>query len=521
LETAAVSTERRIVEDAAAEEGRFLRALETAGRQLDGLTALAEDRLGKENAAVFRMHRMLLEDTEYTDPIVEIIREERVCAEYAVGEVGFRLAAVFVGMEDEDLRSRGSDVRDVSDRLLGILADVSQGPEAAGGGADILVADDFSPSRTALLDRSKVRALLCRQGSAGSHMAIFARTMGIPAIVALGPSLDSGFEGRAAMLDGGTGTLYVEPDLPTRQILHVKSEKQRSESRNLEAFRGKPTLTASGRRIKLYANIGSAADASAALAADAEGVGLFRSEFLYLGREDFPDEQTQYESYAAVLDLMGDRPVIIRTLDIGADKRLPYMDLPPEENPALGMRAIRLCLTRPEIFRTQLRAIFRASVVGNASLMFPMISSPEELARAKAAVRDVCRELAEEGIPFKEIPLGIMVETPAAALLGDILAREVDFFSIGTNDLAQYVLAVDRQNESLAEFSPPAHEAVLRLIRLTVENAHKAGIWCGICGNLAGDLSLTATFMEMGVDELSVEPSMILKVRAAIANTEG
>jgi phosphotransferase system enzyme I (PtsI) len=511
------SVEKKPVDDAAREVDRFNAARLIASKQLDELSKRMVDTIGRENALLFEIHRMMLEDADYCDPIVEIIKTEKVCAEYAVNTAGSRLAQEFAGMDDEYMKTRSIDVYDVSKRMIEILS---------GGGQDlgsiddpvILAADDFTPSETAQLDRSKVLALVSRQGAANSHTAIFARTMGIPVIIGFGAFLSIGLSGKEAMLDGETGILYVDPEPAVVGNLEVKAEQARHEKEALEKMRGKRTLTKSGKTMRLYANIGSVGDADAALTGDAEGVGLFRSEFLYLGREDYPDEDTQYESYRKVLEKMGDRQVIIRTLDIGADKQADYFNLPKEENPALGMRAIRICLTRPDIFKTQLRAIYRASAHGNAAIMFPMICSLDELLCAKNLAKAVRENLTAKGIPFKaDIPIGIMIETPASVIISDILAKEADFFSIGTNDLTQYTLAIDRQNDSIASFCDTRHEAILRLIKLTCDNAHKAGIWCGICGSLGADPALTKTFVEMGIDELSLEPSSILKLRSLIA----
>jgi phosphotransferase system enzyme I (PtsI) len=420
-------------------------------------------------------------------------------------------------MDDEYMKARSVDVYDISKRVIEILA--GEGQTIAGHDEPvILAADDFTPSETAQLDRSKVLALVSQQGAANSHTAIFARTMGIPAIIGFGAFLSGDLSGKESILDGDTGVLYLDPEPEIIKKLEAKQEELRREKEKLEQLRGKPTLTKSGKPMKLFANIGSVNDAVAALAGDAEGVGLFRSEFLYLGRDEYPDEESQYDSYRKVLEKMEGRQVVIRTLDIGADKQADYFNLPPEENPALGMRAIRICLTRPDIFKTQLRAIYRASAHGNAAIMFPMISSLDELQRAKELAKTVRQELSAKGIPFNaEVPVGIMIETPASAVISDILAKEADFFSIGTNDLTQYTLAVDRQNDSIASFCDTHHEAILRLIKLACDNAHQAGIWCGICGSLGADPALTKTFVEMGLDELSVEPSRILKLRALIA----
>jgi phosphotransferase system enzyme I (PtsI) len=512
-----LSLEKRPIDDVEQEIERFNAARITAAEQLDQLAGAMTDKIGKENALLFEIHRMMLEDTDYTDPIIEIIKTEKVCAEYAVNTAGSRLAQDFADMDDEYMKARAIDIYDVSKRVIKLLSGEEQDFEGKGEPI-ILAADDFTPSETAQLDRSKVRALVSAQGAVNSHTAIFARTMGIPAIISFGAFLSEDLSGKEAALDGETGVLYVDPEQTVISDLEAKAEQAQREREALEKMRGKPTLTKAGRPMKLYANIGSVSDADAAIAGDAEGVGLFRSEFLYLGRNDYPDEDTQYESYRKVLEKMGGRQVIIRTLDIGADKQAAYFKLPQEENPALGMRAIRICLTRPDLFKIQLRAIYRASVHGNAAIMFPMINSLEELLKAKELAKSARAELASKGVPFKEdVPIGIMIETPASALISDILAREAAFFSIGTNDLTQYTLAIDRQNDSLSFFCDTRHEAILRLIRMTCENARKAGVWCGICGTLGSDFSLTKSFVEMGMDELSVEPSYILKLRSIIA----
>ncbi|MDR0636477.1 MAG: phosphoenolpyruvate--protein phosphotransferase [Treponema sp.] len=517
FERSSFVVEKKSISDAAGEIQRFQAAKQTAAEQLDELATTMADKIGKENALLFEIHRMVLDDPDYLDPIVNMIETERVCAEYAVLECGKRLARDFAEMEDGYMRERAADMDDVSKRVIAILSGSQQGP-SGGNGPVILASDDFSPSETAQFDRASVLALAAQRGAANSHTAIFARTMGIPAIIGLGASLAPGLAGKPAALDGETGVLYIEPDSETLTELEKKRERLREERQALEQFRGKPTLTKDGRRIKLFANIGSVTDVEAVLASDAEGIGLFRSEFLYLGREDYPSEDIQYESYRKVLEEMKGKQVIIRTLDIGADKQVDYFNLPTEENPALGMRAIRICLTRPQLFATQLRAIYRASAHGNAAIMFPMISDLEELCRAKRIAGQVREALSAENIPFNpETPIGIMIETPASALISDILAKESDFFSIGTNDLTQYTLAVDRQNESIREFCDTHHKAILRLIRMTAENAHKAGIWVGICGMLGADPELTKTFIEMGLDELSVEPSYILNLRRRIA----
>jgi phosphotransferase system enzyme I (PtsI) len=520
LKRQSVSVEKRPLDNAAdaveKEIARFNNARQAAADQLDALSGKMAEKIGAENALLFEIHRMMLEDSDYVDPVIEIIKRERVCSEYAVNTAGSRLAQEFARLDDEYMKARSIDVYDISKRVIKILSgeghNLSCNSEPA-----ILAADDFTPSETAQLDRSNVLALVSRQGAANSHTVIFARTMGIPAIIGFGAFLTEDLSGKEAVLDGETGWLYVEPEAEVVRQLEAKAEETRREKEGLEKMRGRPTITKNGRPMKICANIGALTDADAALAGDAEGIGLFRSEFLYLGRTDYPDEDTQYHSYRKVLEKMGGRQVVIRTLDIGADKQVDYLNLPKEENPALGMRAIRICLTRPDIFKTQLRAIYRASVHGNAAIMLPMIAALSELRQAKEVAATVREELAAAGIPFNaDLPIGIMIETPASAVISDILAKEADFFSIGTNDLTQYTLAVDRQNDSIAAFRDTHHEAILRLIKLSCDNAHKAGIWCGICGALGADLGVTKIFVDMGIDELSVEPSVILKLRKLI-----
>ena len=511
-----IVTGKRFINNVEKEIERLNDALKTAQNQLDDLSTSMIGKIGKENALLFKIHRMMLEDSDYVNPILEIIKTEKTNAEYAVYTAGSCLAQDFVDLDDACMKARSVDVVDISKRVITILSGKKE-DETIDDEPAILAADDFTASEIAQLNRNKTLALISRQGAANSHAAIFARTMGIPAIIGLGASLTEVLSGKEAILDGETGILHIEADSETIRRLENKSELQQLERTKLEHFRGKPTLTQNGHSIRLYANIGSVNDADDALAGDAEGIGVLRSEFLFLGRDDYPDEETQTESYRKVLEKMENRLVIIRTLDIGADKQVAYFQLPKEENPALGMRAIRICLTRPEIFKTQLRAIYRASAYGNAAILFPMINSLNELIQAKEIAKAVCDELTEQNIPFQHVPIGLMIETPAAAIISDILAKEADFFSIGTNDLTQYTLAIDRQNDSVAAFCDIYHEAILRLIRITCENAHRAGIWCGICGSLAADLALTQTFIEMGIDELSVEPSSILKLRSTIA----
>ncbi|MFP3041423.1 phosphoenolpyruvate--protein phosphotransferase [Treponema primitia] len=509
--------EKKPITDVAGELERLYAAKRTTSDQLDGLANSMVEKIGKENALLFEIHRMMLDDSDYIDPIIKMIETQKVCAEYAVETCGKRLAQEFADMDDAYMKERAADVDDVSGRLIGVLYG-TQKAVGIGEKPVIFASDDFSPSETAQFDRSHVLALVSQQGAANSHTAIFARTMGIPAIIGLGATLAPGFGGKNVALDGETGVLYIEPDAAAITAIEEKRKKLEHKKDSLEKFRGKPTLTKSGKKVKLFANIGSVADVEAVIAGDAEGVGLFRSEFLYLGRSDYPSEDIQYESYRKVVENLQGKQVIIRTLDIGADKQVEYFALPHEENPALGMRAIRICLTRPELFETQLRAIYRASAYGNAAIMFPMISDITELHRAKKIAAGVREKLAAENIPFNpETPIGIMIETPASAMISDLLAKEADFFSIGTNDLTQYTLAIDRQNNSLNEFCNTHHEAILRFIRMTTENAHRAGIWCGICGTLGADSELTEKFVNMGIDELSVEPSCILSLRSRIA----
>jgi len=509
--------EKKLVTDTEGEINRFHLARKTAGDQLDELSEKMKDKIGEKNALLFEIHRMMLEDTDFIDPVIALISGERVCAEYAVLEAGTQLARDFAEMDDDYMKERAVDIQDIARRVIEILSG-TQKDITAGSEPVILAAKEFTPSETAQFDREKVLALVSQGGAANAHTAIFARTMGIPAIIGLGASLSAGLSNREAALDGSTGILYIEPDSATLAALKEKKVQFEKEKEQNEKFRGRKTLTKSGKEIKLYANIGSVTDVDAALSADAEGIGLFRSEFLYLGREDYPDEDIQYESYKKVAEKMAGREVVIRTLDIGADKKAGYFELPSEQNPALGLRAIRICLKRPQLFKTQLRAIYRASAHGKVLIMFPMITSVAELINAKKIAAEAREELSAEKIPFNgKTPIGIMIETPASVLISDLLAKEADFFSIGTNDLTQYMLAVDRENESISDFVDTHHEAILRSIKMTAENAHKAGIWCGICGSLGADKTLTKTFIEMGVDELSVEPSCVLPLRRGIS----
>lgn len=507
---------RREVADAEAEVLRFDQAREGAMEQLGTLYEETCAKLGEEKALLFQIHQMMLEDLDYCESITGMIRDEHVNAEYAVEQTGEQFSQMFAQMDDEYMKERSADVLDVSRRVIRLLT--GQEDEALGGDTPcIIAADDLVPSETARLDRSKVLGFITARGSSNSHTAIFARTMGIPAVVGLGDSLLEEFDGKNVFVDGASGEVFVDPDAQTTAELENRRDQEAAHRRYLDTFRGREAVTPDGHKILVCANIGAPKDLEAVLGADADGIGLFRSEFLYLGRDNYPPEEDQYQAYRQVLEAMDGRMVVIRTLDIGADKQADYFELPKEENPAMGLRAIRICLTRPEVFRTQLRALYRASAHGKLGIMFPMITSVSEVLRIKEICAQVREELKAEGIPFDEkVELGIMIETPAAAVISDLLAKEVDFFSIGTNDLTQYTLAVDRQNAQVESFCDRHHEALLRLIRTTVENAHKAGIWAGICGELAADTTLTDFFMEVGVDELSMTPGAILETKAKI-----
>lgn len=510
--------EKISVADTEAEVARFQGAREQAMEQLDKLYQDALSRVGEENAQIFDVHKMMLDDLDYIEAIEGRIREEAVNAEYAVTVTGKEFSAMFAEMDDAYMKARAVDVIDVSDRLVRLL----KGKKEAGLNTDepvILLADDLSPSETIQMDKSKILAFVTRHGSANSHTAILARSLNIPSLVNTDIAVSEQYHLKEAVVDGAAGLLLLEPDAETLQKKRAEQETLILENRRLQELIGKENKTADGRSIRLYANMGNTADVDRVLENDAGGIGLFRSEFLYLGRDSFPTEEEQFEAYREVLSRMQGKEVIIRTLDIGADKKADYFGLEPEENPALGYRAIRICLTRPEIFKTQLRAIYRASAYGNAAIMFPMIISVEEIRKIKEITEQVKAELTTENREFCDVPLGIMVETPAAALMSGELAGEVSFFSIGTNDLTQYTLAIDRQNQKLDAFYDAHHPAVLRLIAMTAENAHKAGIWVGICGELGADETLTETFLDMGIDELSVSPSCILKLRDKIRNT--
>ena len=508
------------VADTAAELERFEAARQKAIEQQTALYEKALAEAGEDIAEVFNIHAMMLDDDDFVDAIKEIINGQKMCAEYAVKTAGNNQAAVFSAMDDPYLQARSADVLDIAQAMLDILQGVDNA-SLQGTEPSILVAEDLAPSETVRMDKSLLLGFITREGSSNSHTAILARTMGIPAIVGMGDALKPEYEGRAAIADGSTGALVIDPDDDTRDRLMKKRDEQLRLQRLLETLKGQANVTKDGKTIRIYCNIGSPEDVHAVQVNDGGGIGLFRSEFLYLNTSDYPTEDQQFEAYKQVLSDMDGKEVIIRTLDIGADKQIGYFDLPKEDNPAMGMRALRICLTRPEIFKTQLRALFRASAFGKLGIMFPMVTSVWEVREAKKLCEEVKRELKQEGIPYsEEVQIGIMVETPAAAINSDRLAKEVDFFSIGTNDLTQYTLACDRQNNDLGRFYDPHHPAVLRLIRLVTENAHKNGIWVGICGELGADLALTETFLAIGVDELSVTPRSVLPLRNAVRMTD-
>ena len=511
--------EREEKQNQEAEICRYREAAGMALEQLDGLYEKALRQVGEAEASIFEIHRMMLKDSEFQGSIEDIIRTLSVNAEYAVARTAEDLERKFQACEDASTRGRAADIEDISRRLLAIL----QGREEERIQEKepvILLADDLAPSQTVQLDKSQVLAFVTARGSLNSHTAILARTMGIPALVGTGVPLDAGLDGRTGIVDGKAGMLYIDPDQETLTRLQGALETENEKKELLQTMKGKANISIDGQSIQLHANIGSIKDLDMVLQNDADGIGLFRSEFLYLERNDFPTEEEQFRIYRTVAEAMGKKRAIIRTLDIGADKQCAYFGMEKEENPALGCRAIRLCLTRTEIFKTQLRALLRASAYGRLAIMYPMITSVKEVRRIREIVEEVKAELGARGLPHGHPEQGIMIETPAAAMISDLLAREVDFFSIGTNDLTQYVLALDRQNQSLDEFRDAHHPAVLRMIELTVENAHRAGIWAGICGELAADPELTGEFLAMGVDELSVAPERILPLRKAIRETD-
>lgn len=508
---------REKITDVEAEITRFTDAKETAKEQLKGFYKKAVKEVGEVNAAIFEVHQMMLDDLDYVESITNMIRTQEVNAEFAVASTGDNFSKMFAAMDDDYMKERAADVKDISNRVISILQNAENG-SVTGEEPVILLADDLAPSETVQLDKSKVLSFVTRHGSTNSHTAILARTMNIPALIGIDFSED--VNGKMGIVDGYTGTLYIEPDEEIMKKYEAKKAEDENKKRLLPELKGKENVTLDGKKINLYANIGGVADVANALSNDAGGIGLFRSEFLYLESEDYPTEEAQFAAYKTVAENMAGKKVIIRTLDIGADKQVDYFHMEKEENPAMGYRAIRICLDRPEIFKTQLRAIYRASYYGTISIMFPMIISVKEVKRIKEIVAEVKAELTAEGIPFKDCELGIMIETPAAVMISDLLAEEVDFFSIGTNDLTQYTLAIDRQNPKLDSFYDSHHEAILRMLQMVVDNGHKHGCWVGICGELGADTTLTSTFLKMGFDELSVSPAMILRVREEIRNTK-
>lgn len=507
------------IEDSEQEILRYRQAKQTAMEQLQGLYQKALKEVGEANAAIFEIHQMMLEDDDYNESVENIIRMQQVNAEYAVASTGDNFAQMFSAMDDDYMRARSADVKDISERVLSVLGGRATGI-AASGEPVIIVADDLAPSETVQLNKDLVLSFVTVHGSVNSHTAILARTMSIPALIGTAIPLTDDIDGKVGIVDGKNGCIYVDPDEDTLGRMQQLKLEEQEKKELLQTLKGRENITIDGKKIMLYANIGNSKDLAAVLQNDAGGIGLFRSEFIYLERDAFPTEEEQFQIYRTVAETMAGKPVIIRTLDIGADKKCDYFEMEPEENPAMGCRAIRICLTRPEIFKTQLRSLFRASAFGNISIMYPMIISVDELRKIKTIVAEIRQELTEQGVTFGEPKQGIMIETPAAVMMSEELAKEVDFFSIGTNDLTQYTLAIDRQNPKLDAFYDPHHPAVLRMIQMVVENAHKAGIWAGICGELGADTTLTRRFLAMGVDELSMSPGSILPVRKIILETD-
>ena len=507
------------IEDSEQEILRYRQAKQTAMEQLQGLYQKALKEVGEANAAIFEIHQMMLEDDDYNESVENIIRMQQVNAEYAVASTGDNFAQMFSAMDDDYMRARSADVKDISERVLSVLGGRATGIDASGEPV-IIVADDLAPSETVQLNKDLVLSFVTVHGSVNSHTAILARTMSIPALIGTAIPLTDDIDGKVGIVDGKNGCIYVDPDEDTLGRMQQLKLEEQEKKELLQTLKGRENITIDGKKIMLYANIGNSKDLAAVLQNDAGGIGLFRSEFIYLERDTFPTEEEQFQIYRTVAETMAGKPVIIRTLDIGADKKCDYFEMEPEENPAMGCRAIRICLTRPEIFKTQLRALFRASAFGNISIMYPMIISVDELRKIKTIVAEIRQELTEQGVTFGKPKQGIMIETPAAVMMSEELAKEVDFFSIGTNDLTQYTLAIDRQNPKLDAFYDPHHPAVLRMIQMVVENAHKAGIWAGICGELGADTTLTRRFLAMGVDELSMSPGSILPVRKIILETD-
>ncbi len=506
--------------DPAVEWARFEAAKATAIGQLGELYEKALNEAGEEAAILFETHQMMLDDLDYVEAIQGLIESDHLNAEAAVSDTGVQFAEMFAAMDDSYMQARAADVKDISNRVVGILMGAVQ------GGIDsdvpvILASDDLAPSETVQLDKSKILGFVTAGGSGNSHTAILARTMGIPAIIGVGDQLKEAYEGKEVFVDGQTGEVVVDADAVTRDRLTKKQSKERALKELLDQLKGKPNETVDGKNIMVYCNIGNPGDMDAVLANDGGGIGLFRSEFLYLQGNDYPTEEEQFQAYKTVAERMGGKRVIIRTLDIGADKQADYFNLDHEENPAMGLRAIRICLTRPEVFKTQLRALYRASAYGKVAIMFPMITSVWEVQEIKRICKNVREELAAEGVPMADyVELGIMIETPSAVMMSDRLAKEVDFFSVGTNDLTQYTLAVDRQGNNLDKFYDSHHPAVLRMLKMAADNAHAAGIWIGICGELGADTSLTETFLAIGIDELSVSPASVLPLRNAIRSID-
>lgn len=510
---------RTKVEDIQKEKSRYQKASQTAMEQLKGLYEKALNEVGEENAAVFEVHQMMLEDDDFVESVESIIETQGVNAEYAVAVTGDNFSQMFAFMDDDYMRGRAADVKDISERLITVLSGgVSGGIQSEE--PVIVLADDLAPSETVQMDKDKVLSFVTVHGSVNSHTAILARTMGIPALIGTDIPLDATVDGKMAVVDGAKGCIYVEPDQETMEQMQARKKEEEEQKELLQQLKGKDNVTLDGQKVMLYANIGNIKDLATVIQNDAGGIGLFRSEFIYLESEHFPSEEEQFQIYRKVAETMAGKRVIIRTLDIGADKKCDYFEMEEEENPALGCRAIRICLTRPEIFKTQLRALLRASAYGNIAIMYPMITSLWEIRKIKEIVAEVKQELSAQGIEFGDPLQGVMIETPAAVMISEALAKEVDFFSIGTNDLTQYTLAIDRQNPKLDDFYDSHHPAILEMIRMVAENAHKAGIWAGICGELGADLELTKEFLAMGVDELSVSPGRILPIRKIILETD-
>ena len=511
--------QRQKVEDVEAEVKRFQDAKEAAQAQLGELYDKAVKEVGEANAAIFEMHQMLLEDEDYQDSVENIIRTQQVNAEYATAVTSDHFSSMFAEMDDDYMKERAADIRDISERVIANLNGENKSKVVTDEPV-IILADDLAPSETVQLEKDKVLSFVTVHGSVNSHTAILARTMGIPALVSTEMELSEELDGKLAVVDGNHGMIYIDPDVQTMEKMEALKKEEEEKKELLQTFKNKESITLDGKKVLTYANIGNVKDLALVLQNGAEGIGLFRSEFLYLESETYPTEEEQFEVYKKVAETMAGKRVIIRTLDIGADKQADYFELEKEENPAMGVRAIRICLTRPEIFKTQLRALFRASAFGNIAIMYPMITSLSEIVQIKKIVAEVKAELDADSIPYGTPEQGIMIETPAAATISDLLAKEVDFFSIGTNDLSQYTMAIDRQNQSLDTFFDAHHIAVLRMIYQTVQNAHKAGIWCGICGELGADSDLTELFLAMGIDELSVSPGRLLTIRRLICESD-